>query len=56
MDPLVTGRRVLLALGLWLSAAVVMRRCVPLDGGDSVGWWAVALVELDRDPSGDGVR
>ena len=24
MDPLVTGRRVLLALGLWLSAAVVV--------------------------------
>ena len=116
-DPLVTGKRVLLALGLWLLAAVVIgtatvfaargsgaaavtaivvgevytllivalmivfrpraaqalglvrcRRadvglafaacggCVPHRGGDSIGCRAVALVELDRDLEGDGVR
>ena len=112
----VTGKRVLLALGLWLLAAVVigtatvfaarssgaaavtaivvgevytlliaalmivfrprtaqalglvrcrrrgrpcirrMRGCVPHSGGDSSGCWTMALVELDRDLEGYGVR
>ena len=29
---------------------------VPHSGGDSIGCWAVALVELDHDLEGDGVR